>query len=744
MLRRRAYYLLGAFGVAVFLAVIALIFGSQASRNAAAAAEQTRLATSRELAMAALNEIEIDPERSALLAIRALSTTYTIEAEEALHQAVQNMRITQRFEGHQAYLNNISYNMDGSRLVTTSGDGSARIWDRKTGQQLTSISSGNAEFNSIAVHPHDPIIATGDSAGVVKLWDADTGLELESFSLTDLYSEEGEKAEGNGDEIIVTAVSFSPDGNRLVGGNFGGTIKIWDVSSGEVTVLPTHPQLTSLIYHPDGAYLAVANGLYPGFVSLLEISTGEQLYKVESGNAVSGLAFSPDGKRLASTGLDGNLIIRDSFSSEMLASKAIGGESYTPAFDPDGQRLIIAHPNGTAILLDAAKLDEILTLRGHTASVNSVVFSPDGEYAATASSDGTALEWWLGPNSEMLTIRGNDGFLRVAYHPDGKQLATTDVTGKVSVWDAKSGDLIWQQVGHEEFAGGLSYNSDGSLLASSSDVPPVILVWDSATGERLRTINGHTSWVNNIAFSPDGLFLASASEDNTVRLWDSNGHELNVFEHPAPAWGLAFHPDGNILTTSPWENNLDTLDQIENNAGENEAIPDQRIVSWDLTTGEQIKNFETHSSEVRDLAYSPDGDWLAAGAWDGTVTIWDVVSGEKLINFEAFNHSIFRLAFKPDGSQIATVGGVSIKLWDPKTGDRMLTLEDHDDLIYDVAYSPDGKNLATASMDGTVRIRAMELQDLVDLTKSRLTRSWTDEECIRFLHLENCRPDEGG
>jgi WD40 repeat protein len=220
--------------------------------------------------------------------------------------------------------------------------------------------------------------------------------------------------EGNGDETVVTAVSFSSDGDRLVGGNFGGTIKIWDVISGDEILLPVQPQLTSVAYHPDGAHLAVANGLYPGFVSLLEISSGEQLYKVEAGNAVSGLAFSPDGKRLASTGLDGNLIIWNSFSSEMLASKAIGGEFYSPAFDPDGHRLIIAHPNGTAIILNAATLDEILTLRGHTASVNSVAFSPDGEYAATASSDGTALEWRLGPGSEMLTISGNDGFLRVA------------------------------------------------------------------------------------------------------------------------------------------------------------------------------------------------------------------------------------------------------------------------------------------------------------------------------------------
>jgi WD40 repeat protein len=144
---------------------------------------------------------------------------------------------------------------------------------------------------------------------------------------------------------------------------------------------------------------------------------------------------------------------------------------------------------------------------------------------------------------------------------------------------------------------------------------------------------------------------------------------------------------------------------------------------------------------VRDVIYSPEGDRLAAGTWDGTVTIWDTDSGEQLITFEAFNHTVFRLAFNPDGSQIATIGE-SIKIWDVNTGDRLITFEDHNGPIYDVAYSPDGRYLATASMDGTVRIRALELEELIDLAESRLTRGWTEEECISFLHLASCQPIE--
>lgn len=779
MLQRRAYYLFGALGFAIILAITAFVFGyqarlnaaeaaeqaqlasfreqematlaeearlnaatadenaAQAAENAAQAAEQAQLATSRELAMAALNELETDPERSALLAIQALSTHHTIEAEEALHQALQNMRITQRFEGHQDYLNSIAYNNEGSLLATAAGDGTAKIWNRKTGEVLSSISSGNAEFFIVHFHPEDSIIATGDSEGIIKLWDAETGEELDAFSLNMVRDEDGELIEGSGDDIQVTGIAFSPNGNRLVAGNFGGTIKIWNLSSGDETLLPARPQLTNLAFHPDGIHIAVSSGIYPGFVSMLDTQTGEQIYEVEAGIGISGLAFNPVNNRLVSTGYDGNLIIWDSLSGEVLKSETLNGEFYTPVFSPDGQQLAIAHPNGTAILLNAETLEEVMTLSGHTAGVNSVAFSPDGEHLATASNDGTALEWSLEPGYELLTIGRNDGFLRVAYHPDGKQLATTSISGIVSVWSVQTGELIWQQEGYHEFAGGLAYNQDGSLLASSSDAPPVIIVWDSATGEQLMTLEGHRSWVNNIAFSPDGQYLASAGYDNTARIWNMEGEEISEIKHPDSVWGVAFHPDGSILSTSPWNDSIAAQEQTGNEDIGDEILADQRAVSWDFITGEQILNLGPHSAMVRDIGYSPEGDRIAAGTWDGTVTIWDVDTGEELLSFKAFNHTLFRLAFSPEGSQIAT-SGESVKIWNAYTGERLLFFENYNQPVYDIAYSPDGRYLATASTDGTVRIQVLNVDELIDLARDRLTRSWTEEECKQFLHLESC------
>ncbi|MEJ2758297.1 MAG: hypothetical protein P8046_07430, partial [Anaerolineales bacterium] len=121
----------------------------------------------------------------------------------------------------------------------------------------------------------------------------------------------------------------------------------------------------------------------------------------------------------------------------------------------------------------------------------------------------------------------------------------------------------------------------------------------------------------------------------------------------------------------------------------------------------------------------------------------DLATGEQLLAFEAFNHAVFRLAFRPDGSQIATSGGTSLKIWDAVTGDRLVTFEDHTAEVYDIAYSPDGMYLASVSLDGTVRIRVLELEELIATAQNRLTRTWTEEECKRFLHQEHCPPIGG-
>jgi WD40 repeat protein/serine/threonine protein kinase len=732
-LSRRALYLAGALLVAAIMAAAALIFGQQANRNALAAEQQAQLATSRELSSAALNNLEIDPERSILLALQALDTAYTLESESALHQAVQASRVVRRYEGHESDVTDVAYSPDGQFLATSSNDGTSRLWDRSNGQTISTFTGHTAGVFNLDYHPGGELVASSGEDGSIKLWEPLTGQELASLSLETRVAEDEFGEQGT----WVEDTAFSPDGRWLAAGNYRGTVKIWDLESKTGQASFQLPEFTNLAFNPAGDQVATAHGFETGTVTIWEIEGGTQVLTMEHGIDINDLVYSPDGAYLVSSGIDGVLIVWDAGTGEQLARKDVGGELYGMAFDPSGNVLAAAHPNGTVLLFETGSLEELQVLSGHTAGVNKVAFSPDGMRLASAGMDSTAREWDIGPSHELLTITDEGGPLRVAYSPDGQYLATTNYAGSVSLWDAGSGDLIWQQAGHETFVGGLDFSPDGTLIASSSDIPPVIIFWDAKTGEQVRKIEGHSNWVNNVRFNPDGTLLASTSADQTVRLWSLDGAQTLSIEHPRPAWGIDFHPDGERFATSPWDANRAAQQAETSLDNDPNLIPDERLAIWDLDSGEMLSSLGPHPAAVRDLAFTQSGDFLAAGDWDGVLTLWNITTGEQAFSVEAFTHTIFRVAFSPDDARIAVVGEAT-KVWDAKSGEHLLTLQDHSDVIFDLAFSPDGRHLTTASVDGTVRVHVLDLEELRELAKSRLTRSWTPDECRQYLHTSDC------
>ena len=197
-LRRRALYLLGAFVLAVALAGAALYFGDRARQIATTAQAASRLATARELAADAVNNLDIDQERSVLLALQAMSFGDAPETEGALHQAVMNDRVQLTLAGHQAEVWTVAYSHDGSRVATASQDKTARIWEAATGKLLLTLSGHTESVNGIAFSPDGTRIATTSDDHTAKVWDAATGRELFTVRHGDL----------------VLRLAFSPDGTR--------------------------------------------------------------------------------------------------------------------------------------------------------------------------------------------------------------------------------------------------------------------------------------------------------------------------------------------------------------------------------------------------------------------------------------------------------------------------------------------------------------------------------------------------
>jgi WD40 repeat protein len=708
-LRQRAIFLTTAFVLAGILALVAGIFWQRAIQS-------NKLATSRELSAAAINNLQVDPERSALLALQALEAYDTLEARNALHQAIPEMHLLLNIPAHSGGVPDVAYTPDGKLIASIGAKREVKLWNTNSGELLHTFDGADEFGSGLAFSPDGNTLAGAFTTQVI-LWDIASGERITTLS-GQLFDD------AVGYNVGVGKISFSQDGEYLATANMDGLPAVWNlrtsnkVLSLETGMLPSK----AIVYSPDGRLLATAGD--EGIVQVWDAKQGMELFVLNLGGIIHGLSFSPDGSYLAAASEDGAIKVWETGTGGIVSSPPRQSGIYDIAFLADG-RYATAGQDGTTRVWDALTGQQSLVLAGPSSTVISVDGSPDGKQIITGAYDGSLRIWDVNPGRELSTIPSHTGIVwDVAYSPNGECLVSASVDGTVKVWDSSSGVLLYSISGGDAPTDGfnsLAISPDGTLLVSGN-VSGTISVWDRQSGELVASLSGHKNMVVGLAFSPDGKRVASAAWDGTAKVWNLTTQDvISTFTGHLPTalvTGIAFSPDGKTVFT---------------------GADDKFVYRWDAVTGQVIQTFSSEDKEIYGVSLSPDGNLLAAGDQDGTIHVWDVKTGEKLRILMGHAGLVFRLTFSEDGSRLASASFDRLaKVWDVTTGKELTSLYGNASNVFGVAFSPDGNQLATAGADGTIRTYTLQIDDLIALVHSHLTRSLTEDECLAFLHMDSC------
>jgi WD40 repeat protein/transcriptional regulator with XRE-family HTH domain len=499
----------------------------------------------------------------------------------------------------------LAFSPDGRLLASGGVDATVRLWEASLGTPLEDLPHPST-VTSLAWSPDGRLLASSDFAGTIRLWAIPPGGRAACVQTL------------AGHRMWVRGLAFAPDGSILASASWDGTLKLWELESSRCleTLVGHTDRVQVLAWSPDGGTLA--SGGWDTTIRLWDGKLG-LLRAVLQGHSdiVNSVAFTPESRHLLSGGDDGTVRLWEVDRAQCV--RVIQGfvASLTDLdWSPDGRQLVSGGTDSLVTIWDVAVGRPTRVLRGHRWRVNGVGWSPDGSRLVSSGSD-SAIRLWDPTDGNCLQVLGDPDnrdtlFYGVAFSPDGKLLATGTFLRGALVWDLSTRSLRWANRARGIWLRRVAWSPDGTQVAGGDEDGSVYL-WDATAGSQ-QQLAGHQGTVMSVAWNPDGRWLASGSsgrEGGELFVWDGySGQRVHVFEgHPGVVSALSWVPSGEVLVSGG---------------------SDGTLRWWDLQSEECVRVQEAHQGTVQTLKVSPDGSRLASCGDDGAIRLWDLERGEPL------------------------------------------------------------------------------------------------------------------
>ncbi|MCA9044295.1 MAG: protein kinase, partial [Planctomycetaceae bacterium] len=709
---------------------------------------------------------------------------------------VESLAVVQQLKVDGLYVHSVDWLGD---LIATGGsdaEGYVRLWDATTGNELSHFTGHKDAVVDVTFSPEGRWLLTTSYDGTARLWDISEPRQPAEALVLDGHSWwvwEGAFSPGF-DPLNSTAKS------QIVTASQDGKAIVWNVtasSAASESQVSTsgEPELTataattfsghqgpvySVAVNSDGV---VATGGYDGRILLWkpedvpQVSLDELLNRQQPNvnwtechghiGPVQTVAFSVRGDVLVSGGRDNAVIVWDTSEGRSLKSfRGHSSEVRSVRFTPDDSRIISGGKDNLAIVWGIDDYEEIRSLHGrslerHADAILSAQFSADGSQVVTAGRDRVAKLWDVRTGTQIREFSEGHEFLasRAVLSPDRQTLFTAAADSTVRVWDVATGgqrrvlkgtgqsavlaispDGNWLAAGSEELGACVYKTSElldlsietptptlcvaghngpvtsaifvagAKLRVATSDTHGRCVLTDIATGEEVWNVKHHAGRVTDIAVLPNSSQLLTASHDHTVGILDlETGEELATLPVEAPVSSLVISPDGSqALTTSPIPKSINPTGS--------------RIALWDINERKTLSVVDTRDFSVAHASFTPEPDTIVVTCSDNTVRLLKLgvdnsPIGSPLLDFSKLRSIVWNANFTADGRELITLGGNEARIWDAQTLREQMRFSPHG-AVSAAAFSPDGKLLVTGSWDNSAKIwdvaNGTALRKLVD------------------------------